>query len=79
MNKHRSKKYLSELLELIHILVKRCGGKVSWRVPYGGFTIHTTRELLTKTNIKFKKDEEVMAAAHRIAERMEEIIYGKEE
>ena len=71
------KKYLSELLELVHILVERCGGKVSWRVPYGGFTIHTTKEILTKTGIKFKKDDEVIFAAHRIAEKMEEIIDGK--
>ena len=71
-----NKKYMRQLLECIRINVKRCNWKVDWGVAYGPFTISMTKELLTKCGVKWVTDEDVIYAAHYIANKLE-MIDGK--
>lgn len=71
-----NKKYMQQLLECIRLNVKRCGWKVDWIKAYGPFTISMTKELLTRGNVKWETDEDIIYAAHYIANKME-MIDGK--
>ncbi len=68
--------YLRQVLELIHISVKRCGWNVGWGVPYGSFIISVTKELLDVVEIEFEDESDIIFAAHHIASRMEEKLNG---
>ena len=70
------RKYLEQLLEVIHTNVIRCKWRVTRGVPYGDFAMSVVRELLVIKGIKFDGDDDLISAAHHIAGKMEEKSNG---
>jgi len=70
------RRYLEQLLEVVHINVKRCKGRVMRGIPYGDFAMGVVIELLEKAGIEFEGDADIICAAHHIASRMEEKSNG---
>ena len=76
MRTRSDRKYLEQLLEVIHTNVIRCKWRVTRGVPYGDFAMSVVRELLGIKGIKFDGDDDLISAAHHIASKMEEKSNG---
>ena len=76
MRTRSDRKYLEQLLEVIHTNVIRCKWRVTRGVPYGDFALSVVKELLELRGIKFDGDDDLISAAHRIAGKMEKMKNG---
>ena len=76
MRTRSDRKYLEQLLEVIHTNVIRCKWRVARGVPYGDFALSVVKELLELRGIKFNGDDDLISAAHHIASKMEKMKNG---